>query len=117
MKDSFCQKVHEVSTSDEKFDLCLENIKEFSNIIKNIHDIGECNFPHCEIDPFSDSLYSYVHNSRRSQHLLRKKFYALCKKYPNCFDDSFNITKNKHISYFSQFEKQEKKENGNSSEN
>ena len=82
MKDSFCQKVHEISTFDEKFDLCLENIKEFSNIIKKNHDIGESNLPRCEIGLFSDSLYSYVHNSRRSQHLLRKNFYALCEKIP-----------------------------------
>ena len=120
MKDSFYQKVLEVSTFDEKFDLCLENIKEFSNIILKIHDVGECNLPRCEIGLFSDSLYSYIHNSRRSQHLLLKNFYALCKKYPNGFDDCFNITKNKYNFYFSQFEKQEKKkrkENGNSSEN
>ena len=35
MKDSFYRKVHEVSTVDEKFDLCLENIEEFSDVIKS----------------------------------------------------------------------------------
>ena len=56
MKDSFYQKVREVSISDEKFDLCLKNIKDFSDIIKKIHDVGECNLPRYEIRLFSDSL-------------------------------------------------------------
>ena len=121
MKDSFYQKVHEVSTFDEKFDLCLENIEEFSDIIKKVQDVGEFNLLRCEIGLFSDILYNYIHNSRRSQCLLRKKFYDLCEKYPNGFNDCFNITKNKYVFYFSQFKKQEKKkkekENENSSEN
>ena len=112
MKDSFYQKVHEVSTFDEKFDLCLENIEEFSDVIKKVHDVGGCDLPCCEIGLFCKTLYNYTHNSRRSQRLLRKNFYDLCKKYPGDF------TKNKYVFYFSQFKKQEKeKENGKSSEN
>ena len=99
MKDSFYQKVHEVSTFDEKFDLCLENIEEFSDIIKKVHDVGGCDLPCCEIGLFCKTLYNYTHNSRRSQRLLRKNFYDLCKKHPGDF------TKNKYIFYFSQFKK------------
>ena len=119
MKDSFYQKVHEVSTFDEKFDLCLENIEEFSDIMKKVHDVGVCDLPHCEIGLFCDSLYNYIRSSRRSQHPLRKNFYDLCKKYPNGFHDCFNITKEKYVFCFSQVKKQEeeKKENGNNSEN
>ena len=39
-KDSFYRKVHEVSGFDEKFDLCLQNIEEFSDIIKKVHEVG-----------------------------------------------------------------------------
>ena len=51
-KDSFYRKVHEVSTFDEEFDLCLQNIEEFGDIIKKVHEVGVCDLPHCEVSLF-----------------------------------------------------------------
>ena len=78
--------------------ICLENIEEFSDIIKNVHDVGECNLPCCKIGLFSGGL-----------HLLRKNFYNLCEKYPNGFDDCFNITKNKYVFISVNLRKKKKK--------
>ena len=84
--------------------------------MKNVHDVGVCDLPTCKIGLFFNSLYSYIRNSRRSQRLLRKIIYYLCKKYPNSFNDSFNITRISTFYILVKLRNRKKKENGNCSE-
>ena len=35
---SFYQKIQEASSFDEKVNLCIENVDEFSSVIKKFHD-------------------------------------------------------------------------------
>ena len=106
MKDSFYERVHEVSSFDEKISLCLEHIIEFSNVIKKDHDAAKCTLDYCEIKLFSENLYDHVHGRRQSPRLLRKNVFDLCNKYPQGFDGYFQVTKNKNVYYFSKFAKE-----------
>ena len=88
---------------DDKVTNCVEDIVEFSSIIKNIHDISDCD-GNCEIGYFSDELYHYLDSQRHSSHLIKKLFLYLYKKYPTGFHDNFLIAKNKNfgLGYFSE---------------
>ena len=82
----------------------MKNLICVSDIIKKFMMLV-CDLPCCETGRFCQTLYNHVHNSRRSQRLLRRNFYDFCKKYPDDFNDCFNVAKNKYIFYFSQFKK------------
>ena len=88
---------------DDKVTNCVEDIVEFSSIIKNIHDISDCD-GNCEVGYFSDELYHYLDSKRHSLHLIKKLFLYLYKKYPTGFHDNFLIAKNKDfaLGYFSE---------------
>ena len=83
--------------------MCLENIVEFADTIKKIHDISKCDLDCCGVRMFSDELYRYVHSKRQSPRLARKNFLGLCEKYPQGFKDCFLVARNKNfmINYFS----------------
>ena len=85
---------------DEKVSMCLENIAKFSDIINEIHnydDIFKCDFEDCEIEMFSDELYTYVHSRRRSPRLAKNCFLGLWKKYPQALNNSFLIARNEKL--------------------
>ena len=60
MSDSiFAAKRSAIQASfEEKANNCLENIVEFSSLIKHIHDISGCG-ENCEVGYFSNELYRY----------------------------------------------------------
>ena len=93
-----------LSTEKYMFLHLMKNLICVSDIIKKFMMLV-CDLPCCEIGHFCQTLYNYIHNSSRSQRLLRRNFYDFCKKYPDDFNDSFNVAKNKYIFYFSQFKK------------
>ena len=47
-----------MASFDEKVSICLENINEFADSIKKVHDVSKCNLDQCEIEMFSDELHS-----------------------------------------------------------
>ena len=85
-RGSFYQKIQEVSSFDEKVNLCTENVNEFCAIIKKFHELRRCPLDCCEVGLFSDGLYNYIQKrDRRSPCLLKKFFIDLCKKYSQGF--------------------------------
>ena len=66
----------------EKVSICLENINEFADSIKKVHDVAECTLDHCEIGIVSNDLHSYVCSKKWSPHLL-KKFSTSVRKIPS----------------------------------
>ena len=93
-RGSFYQKVQEVSSFDEKVNLCIENVNEFCAIIKKFHELRGCPLDRCELGLFSDGLYNYIQKrDRRSPCLLKNYFIDLCKKYPQGFESSFKRVK------------------------
>ena len=104
-----------MASFDEKVSICLENINEFADLMKKVHDLSKCILDHCEIGMFSDDLRSYVNSRRRSSRLVKKNFLCLCEKYSQGFEDCFMVVKNEDsmIYFFSKVNKR----NGNSSDN
>lgn len=92
---------------DEKVLMCLENIVDFAETIKNIHDISKCDLDVCFVGMFSDELYSYFYLKRQSPRLAKNFLLGLCEKYPQGFDDWFIIARNKNylINYSSELNK------------
>ena len=86
-----------MASFDEKVSVCLENINEFADSIKKVHDIYKCTLNHCETGMFSDDLHSYVNSKRRSSRLVIKFFLRLCEKYPQGFEDCFMVAKNGYL--------------------
>ena len=79
---------------EEKVNSCLKDIVEFSSIIKNIHDILDCD-DNCEVGYFVDELYHYLKFRRRGPSFVKKIFSDFCKKYLSGFYDNFLIFENK----------------------
>ena len=100
----FAAKTPTIQTSfEEKVNNCLENIVEFSSLIKHIHGISGCD-RNCEVGYFSDELYRYLDSKIHSPRLIIFFFFLyLCKKYPTGFHENFLIAKNKDfaLNYFS----------------
>ena len=100
---------------DEKVSICLENINEFAESFKKVHDVSKYTLDHCEIGKVSYDLHSYVYSKRWSSCHVKKFFLHLCEKYPQGFEDCFMVAKNKDsmIYFFSKVNKR----NGNNSDN
>ena len=66
----FAAKTPAIQTSfEEKVNNCLENIVEFSSLIKHIHGISGCD-RNCEVGYFSDELYRYLDSKIHSPRLI-----------------------------------------------
>ena len=54
-----------MSSFDETVSICLENLTQFADSIREVHDISKCNLDKYDIREFSNELYSYVHFRKR----------------------------------------------------
>ena len=92
---SFYKKIQEVSSFDEKVDLCVENVDEFCAVIKKFHELrGYTLDPNlCVVGIFAENLYNYIQSVRKTPRLFRKVFIDLCEKIPQGFGDCFKIVK------------------------
>ena len=84
-----------MASFDEQDLRSLEDISNFADTIKKIHDISNCHLDPCSIGWIADELHAYVYSQRQSLR-LEKDFFKLYKKNPQGFDDSFCAVKNKH---------------------
>ena len=72
-----------MSSFDERVSICLENLKQFADSMREVHDISKCNLDKCDMREFSNKLYSYVHFRKiRSLHLEKKFFWIFVKNFP-----------------------------------
>ena len=91
---SFYKTFLDVSSFDEKVNPCIENVDEFSYIIKKFQRLHGFPLKHCVIGLFFDTLHNYIQRrGRKSPCLLKKYFIGFCKKYPLGFKNSFEIVK------------------------
>ena len=87
-----------MSSFDETVSICLENLTQFADSIREVHDISKCNLDKYDIREFSNELYSYVHfRKRRCLRLEKKIFLNLCKKFAQVFKNCFIASQNKKI--------------------
>ena len=70
-----------MSSFDETVSICLENLTQFADSMREVHGISKCNLDKCDIREFSNKLYSYVH-FRKRLHLEKKFFWIFVKNFP-----------------------------------